>query len=62
MWKLHKEGKIKLPEHHGKCAEVLNISDWLKRIDPKGKVTIEEARDLFDGVVSHAKQIGDNKK
>ncbi|WP_288790908.1 YwqJ-related putative deaminase [uncultured Elizabethkingia sp.] len=62
MWKLHKEGKIKLPEHHGKCAEVLNISDWLKSIDPKGKMTIEEARDLFDGVVSHAKEIGDVKQ
>ncbi|MGJ1420112.1 YwqJ-related putative deaminase [Sphingobacterium spiritivorum] len=57
MWKLHKEGKIKLPEHHGKCAEVLNIFYWLKRIDPKGKMTMEEARDLFDGVVSHAKEI-----
>lgn len=45
-----------------KCAEILNISDWLKAIDSKGKITIEEAWDAFDGVVSHAKQIGNNKK
>lgn len=57
MWKLHSQGKIKLPEHHGKCAEVVNISDWLKKIDPKGKITIDEAKEAFEGVVSHAREI-----
>jgi hypothetical protein len=60
MWELSKKGKIKkLPMHHGKCAEVMNISQYLKKIDPKGKMTIEEARKTFEGFISHAIQIGD---
>ncbi len=61
MYKKSVIGEIKLPEWHGKCAEVLNISDWLKSIDPTGKMTILEARKAFDGVVSNAKQIGNFK-
>ena len=59
MWKLHKEGKIKLPEHHGKCAEVQNISEYLNKIDPKGMFTMKQAEESFEGAVSHARQIGD---
>jgi hypothetical protein len=62
MWELHKKGTIELPKHHGKCAEVRNISEWLKRVDPDGKMTIREAREAFEGVVSHAKEIGDVKQ
>lgn len=61
MWQKHLNGSIKLPEHHGKCAEVVNISEWLWKIDPKGKMKIGEARKLFQGVSSHAKQIGNLK-
>lgn len=33
MWKLSKEGKIKkLPPHHGKCAEIMNIDEYLHSI------------------------------
>ncbi|MBL7789579.1 MAG: hypothetical protein JNL75_07070, partial [Chitinophagales bacterium] len=60
MWELHIKGKLRLPEHHGKCAEVMNISQYLKKIDPKGKMTIEEARKALEGFVSHAKQITDD--
>ncbi len=59
MWK--KQQHL-LPNHHGKCAEVLNISDWLKQIDPKGKMTMGQAREAFEGVISHAKEIGSNTK
>ncbi|NOQ75550.1 MAG: hypothetical protein GQ574_26305 [Crocinitomix sp.] len=61
MWLKYKLGQIKIPEHHGKCAEVVNISDWLKSVDPKLKMSIDEAREMFDGVKSHARQIGDMK-
>jgi hypothetical protein len=61
MWALSKAGKIKkLPPHHGKCAEVMKLSEYLKKIDPKGKLTIDEARKAFEGFVSHARQIGDD--
>ncbi len=61
LWRQHAEGKIKLPLWHGKCAEVLNISEWLKAIDPELKFTITQARDSFEGVISHARQIGSDK-
>jgi CRISPR/Cas system CSM-associated protein Csm2 small subunit len=61
MWTRYKKGLMKLPEHHGKCAEVINISDWLKKVDPEFKMSIDEARLHFEGVVSHSRQIGDMK-
>lgn len=61
-WELHKKGKIKLPEHHGKCAEVKNISEYLKQIDPQGKFTMIQAKEAFEGFVSHARQIGDRRR
>jgi YwqJ-like deaminase len=57
MWKEYKNGLRELPQHHGKCAEVINISDWLKSIDITGKMSITEARKSFEGVVSQAKEI-----
>lgn len=63
MWELKESGRIRdLPDHHGKCAEVINISHWLKAIDPKGKMSIIEARRAFRNVTSHARKIGQVKK
>jgi hypothetical protein len=53
---------VLLPLHHGKCAEVMNISEWLKIIDPKLKMAIEDARKEFEGVISYAINIGETQK
>lgn len=47
--------------HHGKCAEPSAISKWLWEVDPKGKMTIEQAKKQFDGVVSKAVNIESKK-
>ncbi|MDR6968502.1 hypothetical protein J2X31_002525 [Flavobacterium arsenatis] len=52
---------IKQIPHHGKCAEPSVISKWLWDIDPKGKMTIKQARDEFEGVVSKAVNIESKK-
>lgn len=62
MWEKHLRGEIKLPEHHGKCAEVMNIDEYLFKIDPQSKFTLDQARKEFEGFVSHTRQIGDNPK
>ena len=61
MWKPHKQGKIKLPEHHGKCAEVANISEYLWKIDPNGRFTMKKAQEALEGMVSHAIEISTRK-
>jgi len=62
MWAKHLKGEIKLPEYHGKCAEVMNIDEYLHSIDPNNRFTIDEARKALEGFVSHARQIGDMPK
>jgi hypothetical protein len=52
-----KKASSSLPHFHGKCAEVLNISTWLKEIDPLGKFTIDQARKAFEGAIMHARKI-----
>lgn len=60
IWNSYKKGEIDIPDHHGKCAEVVNISDWLKSVDLKGNFTLKQARNEFSGVYSYAVQIKDN--
>ncbi len=50
---------------HGNCAENFNISDWLFEAErkmkmKKGSLKIEQARSVFEGVVSKAKAIENN--
>jgi flagellin-specific chaperone FliS len=50
---------------HGNCAETFNISDWLFEAErklkmKKGSMKIDQARNIFDGVVSKAKAIENN--
>jgi len=46
-----------LPDHHGLCAEIINVSKILWKNDRKGKYTIQEAQKLFESAISHAKKI-----
>ena len=50
---------------HGRCAEPINISEWLFRAEealkiPKGSLKIEQAREIFSSVISKAKAIQNN--
>jgi hypothetical protein len=58
-WMSFKNGLAEVGNGHGKCAEVLNVSDFLKSIDPKGKMTIIEAQEALKGFKSHARKIDD---
>ena len=51
---------------YGKCAENFTISSWLYEAEKalsinRGRISLEEARDLFDGVVSKAMGISKRK-
>lgn len=61
IWEKHLKGEIELPKHHGKCAEIMNIDEYLHSIDPLGNIkTQEQAQKAFEGFVSHARQIDKN--
>ena len=60
-WLKEADEVIQQRPQHGKCAEPSAISKWLWEFDPNGKMTIEQARKQFDGVVSKAINIESKK-
>lgn len=47
---LHPTGIGPVGKGHGRCAEVGSISDYLHKVDPDGRWTVEDARNHFEHV------------